>query len=80
MQTWLSSDSLDGLLWKSIHSYCYDSLDEIVEHLFKKMVWESFAWNYGIKVSMKDTNRYAFEIDRNSNHIECKLINLFENV
>lgn len=51
-----------------------------MEHLFEKMVWKSFAWKYGIKVSMNDTNRYAFEFDRNSNHIECKPINLFENV
>lgn len=57
----------------TIHAFCYDSWDEIVEHLYNKMVWQTFSWKYGVATSREYSHQYAFECpDQNKSYIECK--------
>ncbi len=57
-----------------IVAFSYDSWDEIVEHLFFQMVYETFSYKYGVHLNCENSHTYNYTLNnyRRINHIECK--------
>ncbi len=55
-------------------AFSYDSWDEIVEHLFFYMVYETFSYKYGVSLNYEDSHTYNYTLNnyRRINHIECR--------
>jgi len=57
-----------------IQAHSYDSWDEIVEDLFFKMVYKTFAFKYGVTVSIDKCLRYESHFSNISGHIHIECI------
>ena len=55
-----------------IYAFAYDSWDDIVMPLFYEMVYNTFAFKYGIDVNWNETHTYMFTLRcyKGINHIE----------
>jgi hypothetical protein len=56
-----------------INAFAYDSWDDIVIPLFYEMVYNTFAFKYGIDINRNETHSYMFTLRcyKGLNHIEC---------
>jgi hypothetical protein len=56
-----------------INAFAYDSWDDIVMPLFYEMVYNTFAFKYGIDINWNETHTYMFSLRSYKwiNHIEC---------
>lgn len=56
-----------------INAFAYDSWDDIVMPLFYEMVYNTFAFKYGIDIKWNETHSYMFSLRcyKEINHIEC---------
>jgi hypothetical protein len=56
-----------------INAFAYDSWDDIVMPLFYEMVYNTFAFKYGIDIDWNETHTYMFTLRcyKGINHIEC---------
>jgi len=56
-----------------IYAFAYDSWDDIVMPLFYEMVYNTFAFKYGIDINWNETHKYMFTLGcyKGINHIEC---------
>lgn len=56
-----------------IYAFAYDSWDDIVEPLFFEMVYNTFAFKYGVNIKFHETHTYMITLGsyRGINHIEC---------
>ncbi|MFJ5763665.1 hypothetical protein ACIQAA_32170 [Neobacillus sp. NPDC093182] len=56
-----------------IYAFAYDSWDDIVMPLFYEMVYNTFAFKYGIDINLNETHTYMFTLRcyKGINHIEC---------
>ncbi|RDW17665.1 hypothetical protein [Oceanobacillus chungangensis] len=56
-----------------INASAYDSWDDIVMPLFYEMVYNTFAFKYGIDINWDETHTYMFSLRcyKGINHIEC---------
>jgi len=56
-----------------IYAFSYDSWDDIVMPLFYEMVYNTFAFKYGIYINQNETHTYMFSLGcyKGINHIEC---------
>ena len=55
-----------------INAFAYDSWDDIVMPLFYEMVYNTFAFKYGIDINWNETHTYMFTLRcyKRINHIE----------
>ncbi|MGG3122725.1 hypothetical protein ABEP18_19235 [Priestia megaterium] len=56
-----------------IHAYAYNAWDDIVMPLFYEMVYNTFAYKYGIEIEPDETHTYMFSLKyyQGIHHIQC---------
>ncbi|MGG0391607.1 hypothetical protein ABEZ76_27060 [Priestia megaterium] len=56
-----------------IHAYAYNAWDDIVMPLFYEMVYNTFAYKYGIEIEPDETHTYMFSLRyyQGIHHIQC---------
>jgi hypothetical protein len=56
-----------------IYAFAYYSWDDIVEPIFYEMVYNTFAFKYGVDINWDEIHTYMFSLRcyKGINHIEC---------
>ncbi len=54
-----------------IQAYAYDAWDNIIDHLFERMVYETFQYKYGININPKERLGYDYMYNGQKHYIQC---------